>query len=389
MKKCVVVGAGFSGTVVARSLADSGVPVHVVEKRPHVAGNMYDEYEEHGILVQRYGPHIVCTNQYRVMEYLEQYSEFFQYTAKGKTQIDGNYVHMPYDYLTVQQLIGPRAAEPLIAKMRQVYAGRDRVPILELVQSSEPDIAAYGELLFDKAYRPYLAKQWDIPLHTIGPEIMDRVPMAMGYDERYMNKDFQYLPKEGFTQLFKVMLDHPNITLGCGVDALGHITLDKQSGQVSYDGEQLDCLVFTGSIDELFGFVHGALPYRSLDFTYEYFDAPSTLPETHTLYPQAPGYTRKTEYQKRMYDATKIRGSLVATEYPMAYTRDAEKGTTPYYPVDTQANQNRYQQYLAMTSEYPALSLCGRLAEYRYYNMDECILNALKTFGAIKERLGL
>lgn len=386
LEKIVVVGSGFSGAVIARGIAQHcNHPVTVVEKRPHFGGNMFDEIDEHGILVQRYGPHIVTTNHWHVVEYLSQYGEMFPYTVKLLSCIDGKYVRLPFNFETVQQLIGGKKAESLIAKLRESYTGRDRVPVLELVDNKDKDISAFGMMLFEKSYRTYCAKQWDVPVESLDKSIMNRVPMAMSYDERYMNKDFQYLPKSGFTQLFRTMLDHPNITLELNTDALEGIRFNKNEGMVYYHGEPLKLLVFTGPVDELFALKYGELPYRSLDICYEWYDQDSVLPERIVSYPQAAGYTRKTEYKFMMYNNSDTRGSTVATEYPIAYKKGS--GHAPFYPVITEETKLRYERYKAEADTYKNVFLCGRLAEFKYYNMDDCILHAFEVFEKIKRFL--
>jgi UDP-galactopyranose mutase len=345
---------------------------------------MYDEFDEHGILIQKYGPHFLNTGKYFIIEFLQQYTELFQHCIKLLSFIDGKYVRLPFNFETVQQLVGPRNAELLLAKFRREYHGRDRVPVLELVNNTDSDIASYGKMLFEKAYKTYTAKQWGVPVDKIDQYVLDRVPMAMNYDERYLNKDFQYLPVNGFTKLFENMLNHPNIAVSLQTDAIPHIAFDQERKTATYDGEALDCLVFTGPIDELFGFKYGSLPYRSLDIRYAYSETDSVLPAGIVSYPQAAGYTRSTEYRKIMFDQSKVHGTVVATEYPLEYKRDAETGNIPFYPVLTEESASVYEKYMNDAKEYKNIFFCGRLAEFRYYNMDVCIEHALRYFENIK-----
>ncbi len=386
MGKIVVVGTGFSGAVLARKIAEElNRPVIVIEKRAHIAGNMYDETDEHGILVQKYGPHVIVTNRWLVVDYLSRYSEMFKHTVKELSFIDGNYVRLPFNFESVQQLIGAQRSEILIAKFRIKYHGRDRVPILELVNNTDADISGFGKVLFEKAYRTYCAKQWGIPVETLDTTIMDRVPMAMSYDERYMDKDFQYIPKNGFTKLFQKMLSHPNILLSLNDDALTHVKLDKENKKITFDGEKLDLLVYTGAVDELFALKYGELPYRSLDIQYQWFDKEQVYPEKIISFPQAEGYTRKTEYKFMMYDNSATKGSIIATEYPTAYIKGGK--LAPFYPVITDETKSRYECYRKEAESYGNIFLCGRLADFKYYNMDDCILHAFEVFDDIKNYL--
>lgn len=384
MGKIVVVGTGFSGSVLARKIAEElGQHVVIVEKRSHIAGNMYDEIDEHGILVQKYGPHVLVTDRWLVIDFLSQYADMVKHTVKELSFIDGRYVRLPFNFESVQQLIGPAQAEFLIAKLRVAFNGRDRVPVLELAEHSDGDISKFGNLLFEKCYRTYCAKQWDIPIESLDKSIMERVPMAMSYDERYMNKDFQYIPKNGFSQLFKKMLDHPNISLHLNYDVLPHISFNEKDKKVLLDGEALDLLIYTGAIDELFTVKYGELPYRSLNITYEWFDQYQMYPEKIISYPQARGYTRKTEYKFMMHDPSSVQGTTIATEYPVAYVKD--KSLAPFYPVITEETKKRYEQYRKEAASYGNIFLCGRLAEFKYYNMDDCILHAFDIFNKIKK----
>ncbi len=383
--KIIVVGTGFSGSILAREIAEElDYKVDIIEKRNHIGGNMFDSYDEHNILIQRYGPHFLNTNNYEVIKYLSQYAELFEHEAKLLSFIDGKYVRLPFNFTTVRQLVGAEKAAALYAKFRSEFAGRDRVPVLELIDSADPDVSEYGNLLFEKAYRTYTSKQWGVPPEKIDRYVLDRVPMAIGYDERYLNKDFQYLPKDGFTKLFDNMLDHPNINVSLNTDALEHIMFDGE--QICYDGETVDCLIFTGNIDELFSYEYGVLPYRSLDFKYNYTASDSVLPAEIISYPQAEGYTRTTEYRKIMFDQSQCIGSTTVTEYPLPYAKygNITGGRIPYYPVLTDESKATYEKYLNLAKRYKNLFLCGRLAEFKYYNMDICIEHAFEYFQNVK-----
>lgn len=375
MYDVIVVGSGFSGSVIARELAEKhNKKVLVIEKRDHIAGNMYDEYDDHGVLIHKYGPHVVVTDKWEVIKYLSQYSEMYEHTVKELSFIDGKYVRLPFNFETVKQLVGEEKAQPLLTKMRKVFRGEDRVSVGQLVRCEDPDISEYGKLLFNKAYVTYCAKQWDTPVEKLDASIMDRVKMVIGYDERYMNKDFQFLPKDGYTKLFENLLNHENITVKLNEDANSHLKLNEQTNSITYDGEEVGLLVYTGAIDELFQSKYGNLPYRSLDIRYEWFDKEKVFPQEIISFPQAKGYTRKTEYRQMMNSFEKCSGSTIATEYPTAYVKGSQN--SPYYPVITDETKNIYQKYLNDASSFKNLFLCGRLAEFRYYNMDECILRA-------------
>lgn len=386
MGRIIIVGTGFSGSILARKIAEEcDRKVEVIEKRSHIGGNMYDEYDEHGILIQRYGPHFLNTNKYWIIKYLSQYAELFPHNTKLLSFLDGRYIRLPFNFQSIQELVGAERSEVIINKLRRGYAGRDRVPILELVDNEDADISDFGTLLFEKSFKTYTSKMWGIGVDKIDKYVLDRVPFAMNYDERYLNKDFQYLPKNGFTEIFKNLLDHPNITVRLNTDALPHIEFAYNA--VFYDGEEVELLIFTGPIDELFAYKHGVLPYRSLDIRYEYAETDSVLPAEIISFPQSEGKTRSTEYRKIMYDDSTVVGSVVATEYPLWYDKTATVGNIPYYPVVTEESNAMYEKYRAEAEKYGNIVLCGRLAEYRYYNMDVCIEHAFEKFNEIKDRL--
>lgn len=388
MDNIVVVGAGFSGSILARKIAEElNRKVLVLERRNHIGGNAYDAYDENGILIQKYGPHFINTDHYAVIKFLLKYTELFRHDTKLLSYIDGNYVRLPFNFRTMQQLVGDEKSEYLLKEMRSEFAGRDRVSIFELLKSSNESVREYGELLFEKAYRTYTAKQWGLLPEEIDKSVLERVPMAMNFDERYLNKDFQYLPKNGFHSLFESMLDHPNIELKLNCNAFDFIEFDERDLSVLYNGQKVDLLIFTGAIDELLNLKYGRLPYRSLNIKYEYFDSYKELPCEIISYPQAKGYTRKTEYKQFTYNMPECKKTVVATEYPVEYDPDVPGADIPYYPVLTDASLKTYEKYLKEIEKYGNIILCGRLAEFRYYNMDICIEHALEKYQDVKKIL--
>lgn len=384
MSEIIVVGAGFSGSILARKIAEElNEKVRVIEKRDHIGGNAYDEYDNNGILVQKYGPHFINTDNYGVVKFLSKYGDLYPHDTKLLSFIDNNYVRLPFNFKTLQQLVGFEKSESLLAKFRMAFVGRDRVPIFEILEHKDSEISEYGCLLFEKAYRTYTAKQWGLDPLNIDKSVIERVPMAMNFDERYLNKDFQFLPKSGYHAIFERMLDHPNILVELNTNAFDKIDFDKQAKKITYGGNQVELLIFTGAIDELFDFQFGELPYRSLNIKYDYYNCDYKLPCEIVSYPQADGYTRSTEY-KRIMQSCKSDKTVVATEYPVQYKKDSVNANVPYYPIITMENKEKYLKYLEEASCYDNIVLCGRLAEYKYYNMDVCIEHALEKFEKIK-----
>ncbi len=384
MGKVIIVGSGFSGAIIARQIAEElGKKVTVLERRNNVSGNMFDHIDEHGIMVQSYGPHVLVTNEWWIIKYLSRFSDFYKYNVKELTFIDGNYVRLPYNFESIQQLLGYEKGGIVIRKLRDKYPDVDRIEILKLMEADDEDIKEFANLLFEKAFRTYCAKQWNLPPEKLDKSIMGRSAIALGYDERYMNKDYQFIPKNGFHQLFVSILDHENIEVRLNCEAMEKLSLDEDKGTISYDGEEVELLVYTGAIDELFGLKYGELPYRSLDIRYEWFDKDRVFPEVIISYPQADGYVRKTEYKFLMENTLGTSGTTIATEYPVEYHVGGKHD--PYYPAITESSKGMYNRYLKETEKYPNLFICGRLAEFRYYNMDDCIVRAFSVFNDIRD----
>ena len=386
-EKIIVVGSGWSGTVIARQLVDEGNrKVMLIEKRNHIAGNMFDETDENGILIQRYGPHYFCTNNYEVVKYVLKFGNLYEHIFKVTSYVDGKHICCPYNFTTVRQLVGDERASHLYAKFRDHFKGQSTVSMYELVQCGSPDIEEYANLLFEKVYKNYIAKMWGGDAESIDRSVVDRTPMFLDYSERKGDLDFYYLPEDGYTVLFKKILSHPNIAVALNTDAIEHISFDNNKNCVLYDGEEVACIVFTGPIDELFQYKYGVLPYRSLDIRYEHFDTESLQPTEVVYFPQAQpvGYTRKTEFRKQMEDQSNCKGTVVATEYPMDYKKDATLGNEPFYPVLTKDSMEIYRKYSSEAEQYKNLFLCGRLANFRYYDMDTCIAKALEISDEIK-----
>jgi UDP-galactopyranose mutase len=384
MYDVLVVGAGFSGSVLARKLAEEqDLKVLLLEQRSHIGGNMYDEIDEYGVLVQRYGPHSLTTDKTWIIEFLSRYGEWFPHDITARSYLDDKYIALPFGFKTIKQLLPLSEAEVLLGKLRKEFQGRDRVSVFELIENSDLDIRSFGEKLFEKAYKTYVAKQWGLNVDQIDRSILNRVQMSLSYDDRYINKDFQYMPKYGFTTIFESMLNHPNIEVRLNCDALEKLEFDEVNHILKYDKNKFKCVIFTGAIDELFNEKYGKLPYRSLDIRYYSEESLGLLPTDIVSYPQADGYTRKTEY-KKFNGQENIPYTTLSIEYPIQYDKNAEIGNQPYYPIINNENTNRYNKYWNEAKKWRNIYLCGRLAEYRYYNMDAVIERALETYEEIK-----
>lgn len=381
----IVVGCGFCGAVIADLAARKmNRKVLIIERRKHIAGNMYDEVDENGILVQRYGPHIFHTNSDRVFEYLSDRFSWVPFQLKCCVEMDGKQTPSPFNFDTIDSFYSHEEAELLKKRLTDVYAGRDTVTIVEILKSSDNLIRAYGEMLFEKDYRPYTSKQWGIPPEEIDISVLQRVPVCLNYENRYFRDKYQLMPDGGFTQLFAKLIKHENIDIMLECDALQKLKLDYNYHVCQFDDlNETVPLVYTGAIDELFGYKYGKLPYRSLYFDYKTVFSDSYQSAPVVAYPQKKDFTRITEYRKLPEQNIDSKKSTIAIEYSLEFVEGADKGGERYYPIPNDINHELYKRYADDATMFKNLHLCGRLAEYKYYNMDAAIDRALTLFDKI------
>ena len=370
---CLIIGCGLCGIVAARRLAEAGKQVTIIEKRNHIGGNIYDFCNHDGILIQRYGPHSFFTDRKDIKDYIEQFSPTRDSFVEYRTMINGQAIPMPFNFKSIDLLYQKVEAEELKKRLLDAYPGQEIISVTSLVEHSDPMIKAYGTFMFRNEYQLYSAKQWGRPIDSIEPAVFNRVPVYLSYRKPYQRHPYQFLPVGGFTKLASRMIDHPNITLELEVDALAHLAL-RETGRIFWDGEELKCpVLYTGQLDELFNYTYGTLPYRSLEFIWKTLPIESFQETGIVAYPQADKITRITEYTKLPYQHVKGK-TTIAIEIPFEYTPGSPFGGEPYYPVLTAQTKDLYYRFLKASQKYPTLFLGGRLADYRYYNMDDVIL---------------
>lgn len=371
---CLIVGCGLSGAVAARELAEKGKRVTILERRDHIGGNMFDYIDEHGFLVHKYGPHTFHTKKRALYEYMCRYEAWTPFRLKCGAVWDGKYTPTPFNFTTIDKFYPPDKAEKLKLKLSREFKDRKTASVTEVMEYADADIREYARFLFQNDYAPYTAKQWGLEPDQIDASVLKRVPLRFSYDEGYFDDDYEIMPAHSYSIFFKNLLDHPNIGVELGVDALDRLAV--AGDRLFLDGGIISVpVVYTGALDELFGGVYGWLPYRSLRFEWKYTDRDSFQPAPVVAYPKEKGYTRITEYKKLPIQNKP--GSSYAVEYPLPY-REGEK-MEPYYPVLTEESRLRYKKYRALADRIPNLTLCGRLADFKYYNMDEALEKALKT----------
>lgn len=376
----IVIGAGFSGAVMAERLANQGGKrVLVLEQRNHIGGNCYDYRNEHGIIVHQYGPHLFHTNKPDVWAYLSQFTQWHEYEHQVLSRVDGKLVPLPFNLNTLDALYPKSEAEHLTEVLLSEYGEGAKVPILELRKSQHPALQQLADVVYNKFFVNYTAKQWGCRPEAISPAVTARVPVVVSRDDRYFHDTWQAIPAEGYTALFKKLLSHSLITVELGVDATQRVRLNKNDFSVTVDGQPFSGdIIFTGQLDALFNYEHGELPYRSLQFDYETLPTSEFQPATTVNYPNEEAFTRITEFKHILPCASDH--TTIVREYPQDYDRHDPKRNVPYYPVFTDSNEQAYEAYRNRIQQYQQVVVLGRLADYKYYNMDDAVANALTLF---------
>jgi UDP-galactopyranose mutase len=359
----LVVGAGFAGSVIAERLASQlDAKVLIIDRRNHIGGNAYDRYDASGLLIHQYGPHIFHTNAERIFRYLSQFTEWRPYEHRVLAQVDGQLLPIPINRTTLNKLYGldmssDQEAEDFLARHAQA--------IPEVRTSEDVVLARVGRELYEKFFRGYTRKQWGLDPSQLDKSVTARVPTRSNTDDRYFNDTYQAMPAGGYTRMFERMLQHPNIKVLLQTDyrEIRHMIPYRR-------------MVFTGPIDQYFDFRFGKLPYRSLTFEHVTLDKEWHQPVAVVNYPQDRDYTRVTEY-KHLTGQSHSQTSLTY-EYP------GDRGD-PYYPVPRAENMQRFKAYEQLANLESDTVFIGRLATYRYYNMDQVVGQALAAFKRIAE----
>ena len=371
----IVVGAGYAGAVCARRLAEtSGFRVAVLERRGHIAGNAYDCLDENGILIHEYGPHIYHTFNERVHNFLSRFTEWTDYQHKVLANIHGTLMPVPFNHKSLLLAFGEERGEQLYRKLVDTFGEGKKVPIMELRAKNDPELAEVADYVYENVFLHYTMKQWGQTPDQIDPSVTGRVPIFVGDDDRYFPQaPYQGMPAEGYTRLFENMLDHDLIDVFLDVDArdifeIGETTVSV-CGKV-YGGE----IVYTGPLDELFGLDLGALPYRTLDMKFETYDMDQFQPVGTVNYTTSEDFTRITEF-KNMTGQVVPGKTTIMKEYSHAY--EPGSGQTPYYAILDPENRALYERYLDRVVNLTNFHPVGRLAEYRYYDMDAVTDSAL------------
>jgi UDP-galactopyranose mutase len=359
----LIVGAGFAGSVLAERLASiADKKVLIIDQRNHVAGNAFDYYNEDGVLVHKYGPHIFHTNSKNIIDYLSQFTSWRPYEHRVLASVDGQLVPIPINLNTINQLYGLNLCSE---KVEQFFI--QRAEKVEKVKTSEDVVVSkVGKELYEKFFRNYTKKQWDLDPSELDASVAARIPVRTNRDNRYFTDAYQMMPLHGYTKMFENMLSHPNIKVMLNTD------YREIADIIPYKN-----LIYTGPIDEYFNYCYGKLPYRSLNFKFETYDV-ERFQNTGTInYPNEYAYTRITEF--KYLTGQQHRKTTIVYEYPTA------EGD-PYYPIPRLENAEIYRKYEALAATMTNTYFTGRLATYKYYNMDQVVAQSLTLFKKLAQK---
>jgi len=365
----LIIGAGFTGAVIAERIATQlDKKVLIVDRRNHIGGNAYDYYNKQGVLVHKYGPHIFHTNSQMVWEYLSQFTEWRPYFHRVLAMVDGIKVPIPINLNSLYKLFPPKYAGRLEDVLINSYGYGTKVPILKLLKSTDGEMQFLANYIYEKVFYNYTLKQWEFRPEDLDESVTGRVPVYISRDDRYFQDRYQGIPKHGYAALFKRMLFHPNIKILLNTDY-----------QEIEDAVSFNKMIFTGPIDEYFNYLYGPLPYRSLRFKSVNLGVEWHQEVGTVNYPNEYDYTRITE-QKHL-TGQQYSGTTLIIEYPQAYKPGKND---PYYPIPRSENQERYLLYAEEARKLKNTVLfAGRLADYKYYNMDQAVARAIHVFKGI------
>jgi len=365
----VVVGAGLAGCVLAERIATVlKKEVLVIDKREHIGGNIFDYRNEHNILIHKYGPHAFHTNIELVWKYLSKFTGWYPYYHKVKAVVEGIEVPLPFNLNSIYQVFPPRLATKLESKLLYNFEYGARIPILKLKQANDKELCFLAEYVYKKVFLGYTLKQWGVKPEQLDSSVTARVPIYISRDNRYFQDKYQAIPEDGYSDMIRNILDHPHIK----------VELKKDFRDLK-DKIKYQKLIYTGQIDEYFGYRFGKLPFRSLYFALKTYKTKRFQSCSQINYPNNFDFTRITEYKHFLKQSSSV--STVSYEYPRKYDVASQE---PYYPIPNSENIKQFHIYRRAADTLDDVLFVGRLAEYKYYNMDQIVFNALKLF---EERL--
>lgn len=368
--KNLIAGCGLSGAVIARLLADIGEKVLVIDRKNHIAGNIYDYKDENGIYIHKYGSHIFHTNNEKVWKFLNRFTSFNTYMHKVVALIDGIETTIPFNINTLYDVFPKSLAKRLEEKLLDKFEYNTKVPILEFQKQDDNDLKFLADYIYEKVFLHYTAKQWGKNPDEIASAVTARVPVHVSKDDRYFQDKYQGIPLNGYTKMVENILNHPNIEVKLNTDF-------KEFASENQEELKNFRIFYTGSIDEFFDYKYGELPYRSVNFKFETHNREFYQSNAVVNYPCNYDFTRIHEYKYYLND--KSDKTVIAKEYSEYFENGKNER---YYPIENDDNKNLYEKYLSQTPDN--LYFLGRLGDYKYYDMDKAVERAINLFEEIK-----
>lgn len=371
---CLVIGCGFAGAVVSRELAErAGKKVLIIEKRNHIGGNAYDVLNNDGVLIHKYGPHIFHTKSKRVFDYTSRFTKWRKYDHEVLADIHGKLMPVPFNLNSLYMSFETEKAQRLEKKLIDTYGMNQRLTIEQLRSQTDSELKEVADFVYNNVFLYYTQKQWGVTPDEIDPSVTARVPILISRDNRYFQDTYQGMPLDGYTQLFEQLLDHPNISLRLDTDA--NELIKMQGNEMFFEDKPFNgTVIYTGALDEFFECRFGRLPYRTLDFEFETHDKTWYQSRGTINYTVDQPFTRITEF-KHLTGQDIDDKTTIMKEFSRAYT--GAESETPYYAILNPDNFALYEKYRQLTEHFSDFYLLGRLAEYKYYNMDAIIERAL------------
>lgn len=371
--KLLVIGSGLSGAVLANKFARAGKKVIVLEKREQIAGNVFDK-KISGVTVHKYGPHIFHTNNEEVNKYMNQFWKLNEFKNRVEGKVVGQLIPIPFNFLGIDKF-WPNESTEIKNKLILKFGEDTKITIFQMLEEKDEQLKKVADFIYKNIIENYTSKMWGKKPSEIDESVIKRVPITIGYGTRYFSDKYEGIPKEGYTSAVAKMLDHKNIEVRLNINAVS--VLEVKDSKIYFENLEVTCpIIYTGALDEFFGYKYGALSYRSLKFRFKELQQKQYQNTAVVNYPADEFMTRITEYKNMTFEDTE--STIISIEYPGAFDVKSEDYNVPYYPMANDKSRAQYNKYKKIADNYENFYPLGRLAEFKYLNMDQIVANALE-----------
>ncbi|MGL5590532.1 MAG: UDP-galactopyranose mutase [Metamycoplasmataceae bacterium] len=372
MKKIIIIGAGISGAVLARVLAEKDFDVEIVEKRKTIGGNLFDEKIK-GIMVHKYGPHIFHTSKQDVIKFMNRFWKLNKFKNIVEGYVDDKLVPIPFNFKSID-ICFPNEKEKIKKALLEKYPNKENITILELFKDKDPLINKVATFIYKNLFENYTTKMWNLKPEEIDASVTARIPVILSYKDTYFNDEYEGVPEDGYLKTIQRILDHKNIKFSVNENGINYLNFNENT--ISFKDDENCLVIYTGPLDALFKNKYGILDYRSLDIKIEEVNKAKFQETAVVNYPAHPTMTRITEYKNMTFDVNP-NVTIISREYPGTYSPDSKNFHEPYYPLATDVARSKYLKYKKLADKFDNLYLLGRLANYKYINMDQAVEDAL------------